>query len=193
MLEVSIYDKGKEQAEKARTTKKRVPASHTMRGEVRFLKTREIGKQFGVKNLSPAALLDDGGFSEFPALYRRAMETSFFDTERPTQNGIIMNHDNAKQLGEIERRVAQLEQPGTSKYNELVIYALHIAAYGIDGARAWYVENVQEGETEAAKRKRQRFEIKLKRVAVILGGVVEESSGLMHDELYSELQTKMLK
>lgn len=193
MIEVSIYDKGKEQAEKARTTKKRVPASHTMRGEVRFLKTREVGKQFDVKKLSPAALLDDGGFSEFPSLHRRAMETSFFDTERLSQDAVIMNHDNAKQLGEIERRVAQLAIAGSAEYNRLVVYALHVAAYGVDGARAWYVENVQQGETEAAKRKRQRFEKELHRVAAILGAVVEESSGLMHDELYSELKAKMLK
>ncbi len=192
-LQVSIYDKGKEQAEKAKTSNKKVPASHTMRGEVRFTKVPQIRKQFGVERLSPAELLSDGGFSELPNLYRGVLETSLFDAERPPQPAIIMSNDNAFRLVEIERCVAQLERPGTSQYNELVVYGLHIAAYGIDGARAWYVENVQQGETATAKKARRRFEAKLRRVAAIMGAVVDESSGLMPDELYTELKTKMLE
>jgi hypothetical protein len=163
-----------------------------MRGEVRFIKTPQIRKQFGVKSLSPAELLSDGGFSEIQARFRSTLEVSLFDTERPPQQPIIMRNDNAFQLREIERRMAQLAPDGSAEYNRLVIYALRIAAYGVDGARAWYVENVQQGETEAAKKARARFEKQLHRVAAIMGAVVEEESGLMPDELYTELREKML-
>jgi hypothetical protein len=192
-LEVSIYDKGKEQAKKLHPRKK-PPASHTMRGEVRLLEAAQIKKHFRVEKLSPADLLSDGRFPELPNVYRGVLETSLLDTERAPQQAILMSDNNAFQLAEIERRVSQLvDRVGSPKYHRLVVYGLHVAAYGVDGARAWYVENVQKGETEAAKRSRRTFETELRAVAVILGATVEESSGLTHDELYTELKAKMLE
>ncbi len=191
-LQVSLYDKGKEQEKKASKTCRIIPASKIMRGEVRFLTTEEISRHFGVDKLRPAALLQSGQFSEMQEKYRQVMENTLFEAEKPPQEAILMSNETASQWDEIQCRVAQLAPVGSREYNRLLCYAMNVGAYGIDGARRWYVENVQQGDTEAEKRKRRRFEAELKRVASIFGAVVEESSGLMPDELYNELREKVL-
>jgi hypothetical protein len=190
-VQLSLYDKGKEQAQKASKTRRVIPASNTMRGEVRFMQSKEIGKRFGAVKLRPSALLKSGRFSDLPEIYCGAWESTLFEEERPPREAMLMSNNVAEQWDEIRGRVAEMEPVDSREYERLLICAMNVGAYGIDGARRVFVEGQADSQTEAAKKARWRFEKRLRRVAVIFGAVVDESSGLMRNELWTEIKSKV--
>lgn len=190
-VQLSLYDKGKEQAQKASKTRRLIPASNVMRGEVRFMQSKEIGKRFGVVKLRPASLLRHGHFADFPEIYCGAWESTLFEEEQPPQETMLMSNNVAEQWDEIRRRVADMEPVDSREYERLLICAMNVGAYGIDGARRVFVESQADSQTEAAKKARWRFEKRLRRVAVIFGAVEDENSGLMRSVLYTEVKGKV--
>ncbi len=192
-LQVTLYDKGKKQEKDASKTCRIIPASRIMRGELRFLETEEITRHFGIDKLRPAYLLRPGGFSEVQEKYRQIMRDTLFEAEKPTREAMFMSDETAKQWDEVKIRVGEIATVGSPKYHRLLAYAMDVGAYGIDGARRFYVENVQKGHTNASKVAYRRFNEDLKQVASIFGAVADETTGLMPDELLNELRSKVLR
>jgi hypothetical protein len=188
-----IYDKGQEQAEKSATRKRRLPPTNKLRGEIRFLTSKETAKRFDVKKLRPAALLKPERFAQLPEMYRQTMRASMFESERAPRDGMTMNDETVKLWAQVQARIAEMAEPGSAEYYRLVHHAMLTGAGGLDGARRWYQENCAEGDTEAAKRRRQRFNQELKRAGTLFGASEAESSGLTRDELYDEMRDALLE
>ncbi len=187
-----IYDKGQEQAEKSATRKRRLPATTQVRGEMRFLTSKEVAKRFDVKKLHPAALVNSGRFNELPEMYRDTMRASMFENERAPRNFMAMNDETVKLWAQVQARIAEMTEPGSAEYYRLVHHAMLAGAGGLDGARKWYEENCAQGDTDAETRRRQRFNADLKRAGTLFGASEAESSGFTRDELYNELRDALL-
>ncbi len=188
-----IYDKGQEQAEKSATRKRRLPPTNKLRGEIRFLTSKETAKRFDVKKLHPAALLKLERFAQLPEMYRQTMRASMFESERAPRDGMTMNDETVKLWAQVQARIAEMAEPGSAEYYRLVHHAMLTGAGGLDGARRWYQENCAEGDTEAEKRRRRRFNQELKRAGELFGASEAESSGLTRDELYDEMRDALLE
>jgi hypothetical protein len=188
-----VYDKGQEQAEKSADRKRRLPATKQVRGEVRFLKSKEVAKRFDVKKVHPAALVESGRFDELPEMYRDTMRASMFQSERAPRDFMAMNDETVKLWAQVQARIAEMTEPGSAEYYRLVHHAMMAGAGGLDGARKWYQENCAQGDTEAETRRRQRFNADLKRAGTLFGASEAESSGFTRDELYNELRDALLE
>ncbi len=188
-----IYDKGQEQAEKSATRKRRLPPTNKLRGEIRFLTSKETGKRFDVKKLHLSALLKPERFAQLPEMYRETMRASMFESERAPHDAMSMNNDTAKLWAQVQARVGEMADPGSTEYFRLLCYAMTAGAAGLDGARRWYQENISPDDTEAAKRRRRRFESELKRAGAIFGATETESNGFTRDELYNEMRDALLE
>ena len=188
-----IYDKGQEQAEKASKRKRKLPPTNSLRGEMRFLTSREVAKRFEVKKLAPAALLEPARFAQLPVMFRDVMRDSIFQTEKSPREYLSMNDETVKLWAEVQARIADMTEPGSAEYYRMVHHAMMAGAGGFDGARRWYQENCAADDTEAAKRRQRRFNQELKRAAELFGAADEESSGMTRDTLYNELRDAMLE
>jgi hypothetical protein len=188
-----IYDKGQEQAEKSAKRTRRLPPTNKLRGEIRFLTSREVAKRFDVKKLHPVALVKPERFDQLPEMYRETMRASMFESERAPRDGMTMNDETVKLWAQVQARIAEMAEPGSAEYYRLIHHAMLTGAGGLDGARRWYQENCAADDTEAAKRRRQRFNQELKRAGTLFGASETESSGLTRDELYNEMRDALLE
>jgi flagellar basal body rod protein FlgB len=191
--QLALYDKGQEQAEKATKSRAALPSSKVLRGELRFLKSREIASRFDVKKLSPRQLVEKERFAQVPEMFRDALQSTLLAEERPPRGHMAMSDETVKLWAEVQKRVATMAAPGTAKYYRLMHHAMLAGAAGADGARQWFSENLASGDTEAAKRRQQRFNKEVKQAGAIFDATEDESTPATRTELYTELRTELLK
>jgi hypothetical protein len=191
--QVALYDKGQEQAEKASKSRRACPASKVLRGELRFLKSREVASRFDVQKLRPRDLVERERFELLPEMFCDALRHSLLAEDRPPRGHMTMSDETVKLWAEVQARVAQIAKPGTAKYYRLMHHAMLAGAAGPDGARQWFAENFATDGTDSSRRRQQRFNQELKKAGAIFGATEDEPSKVTRDDLYTELKDKLLQ
>lgn len=191
--QVALYDKGQEQAEKASKSRRAMPSSKVLRGELRFLKSREIATRFEVKKLRPRDLVERDRFAQLPEMFRDVLRSTLLAEDKPPRGHMTMSDETVKLWAQVQARVATMAKPGSAKYYRLMHHAMLAGAAGPDGARQWFAENFASDGTASAKRRQQRFNAEVKKAGAIFGGVQDEPSKVTRDDLYTELKEKLLE